>query len=96
MPQMRAMVLPKCGKLETDPLELRHIERHRIRNPSEVLIKIEACGVCHSQIHGIEGDWLDIGIPPVLPHRARPTSWSAASKRWEATSPSSRWATGPE
>ena len=67
MPEMRAMVLPKCGKLETDPLKLRHIERHRIRNSSEILIKIEACGVCHSQIHGIEGDWLDIGIPPVLP-----------------------------
>lgn len=67
MPQMRAMVLSKCGKVETCPLELRHIERHQIRNPSEILIKIEACGVCHSQIHGIEGDWLDIGIPPVLP-----------------------------
>ena len=67
MPEMRAMVLSKCGKVETNPLELRRIERHQIRNPSEILIKIEACGVCHSQIHGIEGDWLDIGIPPVLP-----------------------------
>ncbi|MCE2508950.1 MAG: alcohol dehydrogenase catalytic domain-containing protein [Nitrosopumilaceae archaeon] len=67
MSEMRAMVLSQCGKVETNPLELRRIERHRIRNPSEILIKIEACGVCHSQIHGIEGDWLDIGIPPVLP-----------------------------
>lgn len=61
------MVLSKCGKVETNPLEMRQIERHQIRNSSEILLKIEACGVCHSQIHGIEGDWLDIGIPPVLP-----------------------------
>jgi propanol-preferring alcohol dehydrogenase len=31
------------------------------------LVKIEACGVCHSQLHSIEGDWKDIGIPPTLP-----------------------------
>ena len=33
MPEMRAMVLSKCGKVETNPLELRRIERHRIRSP---------------------------------------------------------------
>lgn len=61
------MVLSKCAKIETHPLQLTEIERHQIRSPTEILIKIEACGVCHSQIHGIEGDWQDIGIPPVLP-----------------------------
>lgn len=64
---MRAMVLAKCGKVETNPLKMSEIERHQIRGPHEILLKIEACGVCHSQIHGIEGDWLDIGIPPSLP-----------------------------
>ena len=67
MPTMKAMVLSKCGKVETNPLTLMEIERHQIRSPTEIMLKIEACGVCHSQIHGIEGDWLDIGIPPVLP-----------------------------
>ena len=38
-----------------------------IQRPNELLIKIEACGVCHSQLHGIEGDWKDLGIPPMLP-----------------------------
>ena len=23
--------------------------------------------MCHSQLHGIEGDWKDLGIPPRLP-----------------------------
>lgn len=64
---MRAMVLHKCAPVETNPLKLLEIDKHKIENPNEVLIKIEACGVCHSQLHGIEGDWKDIGIPPSLP-----------------------------
>ena len=65
--KMRAMVLPECGVIESNPLELREIDRHEIQRPNEILLKIEACGVCHSQLHGIEGDWKDIGIPPALP-----------------------------
>ena len=64
---MRAMVLSECAKIETNPLKLTTIDRHEIERPNEILLKIEACGVCHSQLHGIEGDWQDIGIPPCLP-----------------------------
>ena len=68
MPEkMRAMVLSKLGPVETNPLKLTEIDRHEIANPKEILVKIEACGVCHSQLHSIEGDWKDIGIPPTLP-----------------------------
>ena len=68
MPEkMRAMVLSKLGPVESNPLKLTHIDRHEITKPNEVLIKIEACGVCHSQLHSIEGDWEDIGLPPTLP-----------------------------
>ncbi len=68
MPEkMRAMVLSKLGPVESNPLKLTEIDRHKIANPKEVLVKIEACGVCHSQLHSIEGDWENIGIPPVLP-----------------------------
>jgi propanol-preferring alcohol dehydrogenase len=61
------MVLSKCAPIETNPLKLTEIDKHQIKNQNEILIKIEACGVCHSQLHGIEGDWQDIGIPPMLP-----------------------------
>ena len=64
---MRAMVLSECRKIEDKPLKLTNIEKHSINNPDEVLIKIEACGVCHSQLHGIEGDWQEIGIPSSFP-----------------------------
>ena len=67
MEKMRAMVLSECAKIETNPLKLTQIDKHEIKRPNEILLKIEACGVCHSQLHGIEGDWKDIGIPPALP-----------------------------
>lgn len=68
MPEkMRAMVLEKLGPIESKPLKLTRIDRHRIRRPNDILIKIQACGVCHSQLHGIEGDWTELGIPPRLP-----------------------------
>lgn len=67
MPSMRAMVLTECAPIESKPLKLQEIDRHKISRPNEILLKIEACGVCHSQLHGIEGDWKDIGIPPSLP-----------------------------
>lgn len=65
--KMRAMVLSKLGPVESNPLKLTEIDMHEIANPKEILVKIEACGVCHSQLHSIEGDWKDIGIPPTLP-----------------------------
>lgn len=67
METMRAMVLQECAQIETNPLKLTEIKRHEISRPKEILLKIEACGVCHSQLHGIEGDWKDLGIPPTLP-----------------------------
>ena len=67
MQKMRAMILSKCAPIETKPLKLTEIDKHEIQRPNEILLKIEACGVCHSQLHGIEGDWKDIGIPPTLP-----------------------------
>ncbi|MFQ5476111.1 MAG: alcohol dehydrogenase catalytic domain-containing protein [Nitrosopumilus sp.] len=67
MEKMRAMVLSECAKVETNPLKLTEIDRHEIQRSNEILLKIEACGVCHSQLHGIEGDWKDLGIPPTLP-----------------------------
>ena len=65
--KMLAMVLSSLADVESNPLKLTEISRHEIENSKEILIKIEACGVCHSQLHGIEGDWKELGIPPTLP-----------------------------
>jgi alcohol dehydrogenase, propanol-preferring len=65
--KMRAMVLSKLGPIESKPLKITEIDKPQIKRDNEILIKIEACGVCHSQLHGIEGDWKELGIPPTLP-----------------------------
>ena len=67
MEKMRAMVLSECAKIETNPLKPTNIDKHQIERPNEILLKIEACGVCHSQLHAIEGDWKHVGIPDTLP-----------------------------
>ncbi len=36
--------------------------------PREVLIRVAGCGVCHSDLHLVDGDWKDWGTPlPIIP-----------------------------
>jgi propanol-preferring alcohol dehydrogenase len=49
---MRAAVLDEFGR----PLQIREVEDPS-PGPDEVLIRVEACGVCHSDLHLAEGDW---------------------------------------
>jgi propanol-preferring alcohol dehydrogenase len=64
---MKAMVLDKLGPIETRPLKLRSIDRPAIRKGNEILLRIEACGVCRSNLHLVEGDWKEYGVPGSLP-----------------------------
>jgi alcohol dehydrogenase, propanol-preferring len=65
--KMQAMVLNKLAPIETRPLKLTSIDRPAIKNKSELLLEIEACGVCRSNLHLIEGDWKKFGAPSSLP-----------------------------
>src|SRR5215469_8658923 len=53
------------------PLSIEEVERP-IPLPDEVLIQVEACGVCHSDLHVADGDWPEfVGIvkkPLILGH----------------------------
>jgi len=53
---MKAAVLHELKK----PLVVEEVERP-VPGEGEVLIKVEACGVCHSDLHIIEGDWRQFG-----------------------------------
>jgi len=44
-------------------LEIKEVERPKLEE-GEVLVKIEACGVCHTDLHAAHGDW---PIKPKLP-----------------------------
>ncbi len=57
--KMNAAVVEEFGK----PLVLRELE---IPSPAagQILIKTEACGVCHTDLHAAHGDW---PVKPTLP-----------------------------
>lgn len=44
-------------------LEIKEVEKPTL-NHGEVLVKIEACGVCHTDLHAAHGDW---PVKPKLP-----------------------------
>lgn len=50
--KMKAAVVKQFGK----PLVIEEVEVPKPKD-GEVLVKIEACGVCHTDLHALEGDW---------------------------------------
>ncbi|MEK5325429.1 alcohol dehydrogenase AdhP [Aeribacillus sp. FSL M8-0254] len=56
---MKAAVVNEFKKA----LEIKEVERPKLEE-GEVLVKIEACGVCHTDLHAAHGDW---PIKPKLP-----------------------------
>jgi propanol-preferring alcohol dehydrogenase len=59
---MKAAVLKKIGL--SLPLEERLVPDPK---EDEILIKIAACGVCHSDLHTVDGDWTPLPTIPVIP-----------------------------
>jgi S-(hydroxymethyl)glutathione dehydrogenase/alcohol dehydrogenase len=63
--KMRAAVLYELGS----PLVVQEVELGG-PGPDEVLVRIEACGVCHSDLHILEGEWTGFSPPIVVGHEA--------------------------
>ncbi len=62
---MKAMVLPKPGPIDSAPLELRDLPVPE-PGPGEILIKVEVCGVCRTDLHVVEGE-LRPHLPEIIP-----------------------------
>lgn len=63
---MRAFVLETPGPIEGGPVRLTELaDPHP--GPGQIVIDVTACGVCRSNLHMIEGDWLDYGVPAFTP-----------------------------
>src|SRR5436309_6854854 len=62
---MRAMVLGSPGKIEET--RLRALERH-VPEPGsgEIRVRVKACGLCHTDLHTVEGE-LTLPRLPVIP-----------------------------
>ncbi|MDV7211990.1 alcohol dehydrogenase AdhP [Azotobacter beijerinckii] len=59
---MKAAVVHAFGK----PLEIREVPVPS-PGPGQLLVKIAACGVCHTDLHAAEGDWPVKPKPPFIP-----------------------------
>jgi propanol-preferring alcohol dehydrogenase len=50
----------------TSPLTVEQVPRP-VLEPGQVLVKVEACGLCHTDIHAANGDWPVKPSPPFIP-----------------------------
>ena len=66
---MKAVLLQKPAPIEQHPLRIAEVATP-VPGRGEILVKIAACGVCRSNLHMIEGDWIAQGVPaksPIVP-----------------------------
>ncbi len=59
---MQAAVVEQFGK----PLQLRELPIPE-PGPGEILVKIHSTGVCHTDLHAVDGDWPVKPVPPFTP-----------------------------
>jgi propanol-preferring alcohol dehydrogenase len=63
---VKAVLLDRTGPIEGPVLRVAEVEVPE-PGPGQVLLRVLACGVCRSNLHMIEGDWVDNGVPAKLP-----------------------------
>ena len=62
---MRAMVLQRPRPVEESPLEMREMPTPT-PGPGEIRVQVRCCGLCHTDLHTVEGD-LPLPKVPVIP-----------------------------
>jgi len=63
---VKAAVLRNVAPIEQKPLSIDDVPAPAV-GKGQVIIKVGACGVCRSNLHMIEGDWVKHGVPAKLP-----------------------------
>lgn len=65
---MKAVLLEHPGPVEGQPLRLTEIDAPE-PGPGQLLVDVSACGVCRSNLHMVEGDWLpgNPAFTPIVP-----------------------------
>jgi propanol-preferring alcohol dehydrogenase len=64
---MKAMVLGAVRPAAGNPLELRDVPVPAV-GLEDVLIKVRCCGVCHTDLHAVEGELADVKLPLIPGH----------------------------
>ena len=65
---MKAMVLRDFAPIEKNPLELADIPNPE-PGDEDILIKVHVCGVCHTDLHTVEGDLPEAKLPVIPGHQ---------------------------
>ncbi|WP_231372733.1 alcohol dehydrogenase AdhP [Aureivirga sp. CE67] len=59
---MKAAVVREFGK----PLDICQVDKPEVQ-PGKIIVKVEASGVCHTDLHAANGDWPVKPNPPFIP-----------------------------
>lgn len=65
---MKAMILRQFGPVEKNPLEPAEIPMPQ-PGPGDILMSVKACGVCHTDLHTVEGELPEVKLPVIPGHQ---------------------------
>ncbi len=65
---MKALVLHKPGPIEEEPLQIAEIPEKKPEE-DEVLVRVLTCGVCHTDLHVVEGELKAPKLPIIPGHQ---------------------------
>ncbi|MCD6193470.1 MAG: alcohol dehydrogenase catalytic domain-containing protein, partial [Candidatus Aminicenantes bacterium] len=65
---MKAMVLEKFAPIEEKPLVFKEISPPQPED-DEILVEVSVCGVCHTDLHTVEGDLPQVKLPIIPGHQ---------------------------
>ncbi len=65
---MKAMVLKDFAPIEENPLELADLPVPE-PGPEDILVRVNVCGVCHTDLHTVEGELPEAKLPIIPGHQ---------------------------
>ena len=65
---MKAMILRDFAPIKQNPLELVDLSIPE-PGPEDILIRVSVCGVCHTDLHTVEGELSDVKLPIIPGHQ---------------------------
>jgi propanol-preferring alcohol dehydrogenase len=67
-PTMKAMLLKEFALIDKNPLKLTDVPKPE-PGTQDILIRIHVCGVCHTDLHTVEGELPEVKLPIIPGHQ---------------------------
>ncbi len=65
---MKAMILKRFAPIDQNPLELVDLPTPE-PDSEEILLRVKVCGVCHTDLHTVEGELPEVKLPIIPGHQ---------------------------